>query len=177
MKKSLIAPISLYIVDDQSFYVDDLKMRYSDSAKYSTTSFSTLHRFIDHLSQQKFLKKTIKISVISLKKAANGESTPELVIGKLLSLFPDLNIIKITDEKEMPKDEFYKRSGNVTFVKRSENTLLRVDNSIKYIIGKRTLEFKEYQRKIANRLFLVSIFLFLILVVIVRVFYPKIFYF
>jgi hypothetical protein len=177
VKKPLIAPISLFIIDDQSYYIDDLKLAYSESGKYEIKVFSSLHRFTEHLSQQIRLKPSIRIAIISLKILNGTDSTPEKLTEKLLSVFPFLNIIKVTDEKEMPKDESYKQAGNLIYVKRNENTLLRVDNGIKRIVGKRTVELKEKQKKTAENLLYGSIALFFVVVLIVRIFYPKIFYF
>jgi hypothetical protein len=177
VKKPLVAPISLYIIDDQSYYIDDLKEAYEESGKYAITVFSSLHRFTEHLSQQARIIPGIKIAVISLKSGNGAGSTPEKLTEKLLSVFPFLNIIKITDEKEMPQDESYKLAGNLIFVKRNENTLLRVDNGIKRIVGQMTLDLKEKQRRLADKIFVASIVLFLITAFIIRIVFPKIFYF
>ncbi len=177
MKKNIVAPIYLYIIDDQSFYVDDLKKRYEDSGKYAVTAFSSIHRFTEHISQQKSMKQGIRIAIISLKSADGKENTPEILTKKLLTLFTFLNIIKVTEEKEMPTDESYKQSGRLIFVKRNENTLMRIDNGVKLIIGQRIFETKGKQKKIAERIFLASILLFLLAALFVKIFFPKIFYF
>lgn len=177
MKKTVVAPIILYIIDDQSYYVDDLRRRYEDSGKYAIHVFSSLHRFTEHLSQQTILKQGIKIAIISLKSNNGQENTPEVLTRKLLTLFPFLSIIKVTEEKEMPTDESYKQSGRLIFVKRNENTLLRIDNGVKLIVGQRTYEIKEKQKRIAYWIFFASISLFLIAALFVKILFPKIFYF
>jgi hypothetical protein len=177
VKKTLTTPYALYIIDDQSFYIDDLKKKYEEKEKYTISIFSSLRRFTEFLSQQITLKNVIKIVVISLKAGNGEENSPEKVVERLLVSFPFLNIVKIADEKELPKDESYKKSGRVIMVKRNENTLLRVENSIKLFIGQRTLEKKVRGKRIGDRLFLASVLMFLLAILVVRILYPKIFYF
>ncbi len=173
MKK---APISLFIVDDQSLYNNDLKEEYSDVGKYAITVFSSLQKLADHLSLLKRPKAAINIAVVSLKTDNEKTTSPNLTENLLLK-FPYLYIIKITDGKELPKEESYKPTGNLIFVKRNVNTLLRIDNGIKLIIGRRTLEIKEKQRDIARWLVVTSIAIFIVAVLLFRILYPGIFYF
>jgi hypothetical protein len=177
MKRLFSNPIFLYVVDDQSNYIDDLKQTYSQSSKYILKEFSSPQLFIDSLSGEKPSAKKIRIALIALRPASLQESSPEVLTQKLLLEFPDLHIIKISSEKEMPADESYKRSGNLIFVLKNENTLLRIDNSIKWIIARRTLERKEMLSRKATRAFLLVLVVFTITFLFFRLAFPHLLHF
>lgn len=177
MKRLFSNPIFLYVIDDQSSYIDDLRQNYSQSSKYILREFGSPQLFIDSLSREKPTGKKIRIAVIALRPASLQESSPEVLTQKLLLEFPDLHIVKISAEKEMPADESYKRSGNLIFVIKNENTLLRIDNSIKWIIARRTLERKEILSRKATRAFLFVLVVFTLTFLFFRIAFPHLIHF
>jgi FixJ family two-component response regulator len=167
--------ILIYIIDGDEFFSKILKSKFETSTKYKVLLFSSGEDFLEHTIKNSISKKSMPVIILdySLKTHKNYDAKNGLDILKIIKeLYPDIDVIMISGFEDTDIATTSMHYGATSFIKKNENSFLRVHNTIKYLISKKKLEKTKKQSHFARKFFLIMI---ITLIVLLLFFFKELF--
>ncbi|MFO7922333.1 MAG: hypothetical protein R6U58_01405 [Bacteroidales bacterium] len=149
--------VTIHLIDDNFTFTDDFREKYSWKNKYSVKYYLSTDKFFKVIEDTPLSVKGNNIVILAVNMAKPDKNLKSGLINKLISFAPDADIINICHEKEIEKGVSSLRNGNLIHIVNNENTLLRIDNAIKWVLAKTNLDNKYRNYKITLWLFVASI--------------------
>ncbi len=149
--------VSIHLIDENFLFTDDLREKYSWGKRYQMHFYPSAVSFFSDLNGKPPLYKGNHILILALNLAKPYKQTAAELIKKCINLITCAEIINICHEKELGEGVYFRRDGNVIHIVNNENTVLRIDNAIKWILAKINLGKKQRIYKFTLCFFLVSV--------------------
>ena len=148
--------VSIHLIDENFLFTDDLREKYSWEQRYHLHFYPSAERFFLDINGKPLIFNRNHILILALNLAKPDKQTAAELIKKCINLIPGADIINICHEKELGQGVYFRRDENVIHIVNNENTVLRIDNAIKWILAKTNLENKQRIYKFTLFLFMVS---------------------
>ena len=149
--------VSLHLIDENFLFTDDLREKYSWEKRYQLHFYPSADRFFSDFYGKPLISKSNHIVILALNLAEPDKQAAADLIKKCLNLIPGADIINICHEKELGQGVYFRRNGNAIHIVNNENTVLRIDNAIKWVLAKTNLDTKQRIYKFTFCLFLISV--------------------
>lgn len=138
--------VHIYIVDDDNFFLKIYKNKFDASSNYIIHEYTSGETLIEDLENTYFHRNIFYIVILDLflktkvnQDAADGNE----ILKKIKDIHSNIEVIMLSGSEE---DEIVKRSihlGAVAFIKKNENSFMRIHSNIKRIISKKILNQKK----------------------------------
>lgn len=169
--------VYVYIVDDDEFYLKVFENKFKTSTACITQTFTSGEALLELFRRKPLSKKYVHIVVLDyyLKSMENQDAQNGVEILKVIKEnYPEVEVILysgIEDDSVVRKGLLL---GAVTFVKKNENSFMRIHNSIKGIISKQNLQIKQAHSKLTRNIFILIILASLVTIGLIYFFNPDI---
>lgn len=150
--------VSIYLIDENFLFMDDIIGQYSGKKKYEVKYYPSVDKFISENEKRPLSRKGIHIVILAVQLTRPDRDLSTDLTSQLNSVFPQIEVIKICHEKEVESECSSLRNGNVLRVVNNENALLRINNAVKLVLAKTNLENKNRKYKQVLVLLLISLF-------------------
>jgi len=150
-------PVTLHLIDENFLFLEDIREKYSWKDKYEVKFYTSIDKFLAGAGQIHIPRNGIHIVILAVNLALPDKQLTSDLIDKFLSAFPGIYLIKICHKNELEKEVLSQSRENVFKIVNNENTLLRIDNAIKWVLAKKNIEKKSRLYKIALYVFLASL--------------------
>lgn len=164
----------IYCHDEKRTFSVEVKKRFNDTDRYEVLVSSGRHELLS-LAGKHRLALGFRVALIPLSGAADQIDQVKNLIDELRAISPGIQIILIVSG-ESP-EEIVARSGirPYSWVPVSNNSVLRIHNSVKKLISEATLTKKTRRVKIAFRILMGFAVAALLLLVYARLRFPQYF--
>lgn len=157
MKLTLPSSVFIHLIDDNFLLTEDIREKYSWKEKTEVNVYSSVDNFLTELSRTKYPGKRINIVILAISLAQPDRSMTNVLMDKLVDSCPGMEIIMICHKKELEKGLSTFRNGNTIYIANNENTLLRIDNAVKWVIARSDVYNKHIYYKAAVYLLFISL--------------------
>ncbi len=149
--------ISIHLIDENFLFINDIKDKYAWRPKYKVNCYPSTDKFIEEIKRASLLVKCTDIVILAVNLSTPDKQGTTRLIDKLESIISGINIIKVCHSKELDKESYAIRNDNVIHIVNNENTMLRIDNAIKWVLAKSNLNNKNRIYKFIVVLFTASL--------------------
>jgi hypothetical protein len=165
---------SLYCFDDHRGFTEELRKRFTDTARYSVFSFNTREEFLGSLASAKD-KGFCKVAILGVHDTKDHFELIEQMTLEVKRLDQGTGLILIcpTDKIEEIKKSI--RFNIDAFIPKNSNTILRIHNIVKKLIGEHNVRFYRKKRNFSFYLLLAFFLLSLITTAIAFIRFPQYF--
>ncbi len=149
--------VILYLVDDNELYLKILEQKFTDTTNYIVNTFSTGEKFLDYILANPPHKKSCPIAVLdyNLTTLNNLEAKDGIKILKTTKdIHSEIEIIMLSSEDDIDIATSAMKLGASTFIKKNDNSFLRLSNNIKWILSQKTLKLRKKHNRCAQIIFL-----------------------
>jgi len=167
--------VNIIIIDGDEFFSKILKTKFESTASYKIMDFSSGEEFLENFIKSKLPKNSIPFIILdySLKENKGNGGKDGLEILKIIKeLYPDIDVIMISVLEDIDIATTSMHYGATSFIKKNENSFLRIHNNIKYLISKRRLERTKKQSRLTRKIFLILI---ISLILVILFFFKELF--
>jgi DNA-binding NtrC family response regulator len=162
--------INIYIVDDDELLSKILRTKFEQTGDYRIISFVTGEEFLEYISKTQFIKRQIHIVILDylLKSNTNPNAKNGIdILKSVRDLNRDIEVIMLSGLDDVDIATKTIKMGAVSFIKKNENSFLRVQNNVKFIISEKRLKLTRNQSQITRHTF----FTLIALVLVVAIYY------
>jgi FixJ family two-component response regulator len=162
--------INIYIVDDDELLSKILRTKFEQAGDYKIISFSTGEDFLEYFGNKQFNKRQIHIAILDylLKSNSNPNAKNGLDILKVLKeVNKEVEVIMLSGIDDVDIATMAIKNGAVSFVKKNENSFLRIQNNVKFIVSDKRLKLTKNQSQLTRHTF----FTLIVIVVLAAAYY------
>ena len=159
--------INVYIVDDDKLTLKILSNNFNSISKYNVKTFTTGEEFLEYFIKYPPLKKSISLLILDyqLSTKENKDARNGIEILKFVKeINNNVHVVIHSSNNEVEVASKAIELGARTFIKKNENSFLRINNQLKSIISEVVLEKKRANSKTTQVIFGGLLFLFSLLV-------------
>lgn len=152
--------INIYIVDDDELLSKILRTKFEQSGDFRIISFVSGEEFLEYFNRNLFNKRQIHIVILDylFKTNVNPEAKNGLEILKSIrDVNKDIEVIMLSGLDDVDIASQAIKNGAVSFVKKNENSFLRIQNNVKFIISQNRLKLTKKQSRFTRQLFFILI--------------------
>jgi DNA-binding NarL/FixJ family response regulator len=148
----------LICYDDHRSFTEDIRKRFSDTSRYTVTSFHTQQEFKDHCSGQ-MENRSCKVAIIGVPDAKEQFEMIEEMTMEIKRFDPKTGLVLLVPVDKM--DDLRKTvMFNIdAYIPKNTNTILRVHNAVKKLISEHSMAI--YKRRRNFSLYVLLAFLVL----------------
>lgn len=150
--------VNIYIVDDDEMQLKILKNKFSSCTNYKVYTYLNGRDFFADFTKLPYFKRQLYIAILdyNLNSGVENENGIEIMLKlKQTNNNTDYIILSGVDDADIASLAI--KSGAVAYVKKNENSYLRIQNQIKFIISQRALERSRKHNKFARTFFILAI--------------------
>jgi DNA-binding NtrC family response regulator len=152
--------INIYIVDDDELLSKILRTKFEQEGDFKIISFTTGEEFLEYFGNNQFNKRQIHIVILDylFKSNVNPQAKNGLEILKSIrEVNKDIEVIMLSGLDDVDIASKAIKCGAISFVKKNENSFLRIQNNVKFIISQNRLKLTQKQSRYTRQLFLILI--------------------
>lgn len=167
--------VNLYLIDDDEFITKVIKTKFETSTNYKVHTFITGEEFLENIIRNGMPKNSYSIVVLdyNLKTHKNYDAKNGIEILKTIKeIYPEIDVVMLSNIEDVDVVSSSMHYGAISFVKKNDNSFLRLSNIIKYGISQKKLDWNKRQSLYTKRLFMIIIIL---LVLFVLFFFKELF--
>ncbi len=160
--------INIYIVDDDELLSKILRTKFEQTGDYKIISFVTGEEFLEYLGKTQFIKRQIHIVILDylLKSNSNPQAKNGLdILKSIRDLNKETEVIMLSGLDDVDIATKAIKMGAVSFIKKNENSFLRVQNNVKFIISEKRLKLTRSQSQITRHTFFTLIAIVLVIAI------------
>jgi DNA-binding NarL/FixJ family response regulator len=161
----------LFCLDEHRTFSEDVKKRFSDTSKYRVISTSSQHEFLKTIENERD-HHFCKIAVITIYEAKDHRLVIENLTKAVKETDPSASLIlvhPVDKGEEIKKAVRFNIDG---FIPRNDNSIIRLHNSVKRLIGWHNLEISRKRRKLSLIILLIFAVISAILLILAYFKYP-----
>lgn len=167
--KNIIVDI---VVNDELF-VKIIKDKFESTTDYKIRTYLLCSDFIKELKKTIFTK--YHHHIVILDYFISSEDGSDLSNGLEILKFiketdPNIVVIMLSEKDEVEAASAATRIGAISFIKKNENSFMRIHNNIKWAVSERNLKRLRSQSRAALHIFLTIIVVIIIVVFIIYYF-------
>lgn len=158
MPKIKESEVNIYIIDDDEMLLKILKNKFSTCTGYKLYTYTDGVKFIEEYTKFPFSKRQIHIVILDYMLTTTGKSDDNglVILKKIKAINSDVDVIMLSGIEDVDVATTAIKSGAVSYIKKNENSYLRIQNQVKYIISQKMLSRSRTHNKYARNLFLLA---------------------
>ncbi len=160
--------INIYIVDDDKLMLKILSHKFKTATDYNIYTFVSGEDFLNFLNKNKPHKKSISLLILDYHlKTTDKDSRNGIEILKFVKeIYPDMHIIMHSGTEDINIHSKAIELGAKTFIKKNENSFLRINNQLQSIISDTIISNKKKNSVRTQIIFLGILFLLVVLITV-----------
>ncbi len=157
--------VNIYIVDDDVLLLKILENQFLKASKYNIFSFKSGEDFLHYYISNPVKKTQIQIVILDYNLSSKGSKTKDgiEILKYIKDISQKVHVIILSGHVTQLISDKMKRLGAEACIKKNENSFIRVQNTIKWIISERVIIDKKKQSKTTFLIFF-SILLIAVLI-------------
>ena len=160
--------INIYIVDDDELLSKILRTKFEQSGDYKIISFITGEEFLTYYKTAPSNKRQTHIVILDylLKSNTNPNVSNGIdILKSIKELNKDIEVIMLSGIDDVDIATLAMKMGAVSFVKKNENSFLRIQNNVKFLISDKQLTLTRNQSKFTKLVFFTIIAIVLLIAI------------
>jgi hypothetical protein len=164
----------LFCLDDKRSYSVEVKRRFNDTSRYMVFVSPSRHELLNLVTEY-LPRPGFKIAILPYYNIPDQSEPVQVLASEIQRISPDLSIVLLV-HGESPEEVVVKSGIDAySWVPASNNSILRIHNSVKKLISEKSLEIRTRKRNIAFRLLVAFLLLAVIALVTARFRFPHYF--
>jgi DNA-binding NarL/FixJ family response regulator len=128
----------LLCYDDHRSFTEDIRKRFSDTARYKVESFHNVQDFMDNCSREKE-ENSCKVAIIGVPDAREQFEMIEGMTIDIRKLDPSTGLILLVPPDKMDDLKKAVRFNIDAYIPRNANSILRIHNAVKKLISEQSI--------------------------------------
>ena len=146
--------VNVYIVDDDVLLLKILENKFNKTTNYNIYTFTSGEEFLQYYISNPVKKHHIQIVLLDYNLSTSNEKKNGVVILKYIKdISRSVHVIVLSGYVTQAIADKMKRLGAEECIKKNENSFIRIQNTIKWIISERLIEERKKQSKITFLIF------------------------
>lgn len=158
----------IFCFDDHKNFSDDIKKRFSDTARYSVISTNSKNDLLKLIIKEAD-SNSCKVVIIAIYDSKEHLEMADHLSIEIKAIGADIGIILLVQGAKMEDVKKAVRFNIDSYISRNDNSILRIHNTVKKLISHRSLAINSKRRKFSLYVLLVF-FLISLLVLLVSYF-------
>ncbi len=164
----------LFCYDDHRAFTEDVKKRFSDTARYTVISFPTKEEFIGHLEKVK--EHTFcKIAILGLHDNKEQISMIERMTVEIKKMDTRTGLILLGPVDKMEEIKKTVKYNIDAFIPKNANSILRIHNTVKKLISEHNIGIFKKRRNVSVFVLISFILLSALITILAYFKFPKYF--
>lgn len=164
----------LFCLDEKKSYFSEVNRRFNDADRYEVLTSHGRHEFLNMIRQYR-QNRGFKVAILPFANTSDQYQPVKTIAAGIKTLIPDVVIILLVSG-DAP-EELVAKSGiePYSWVPATNNSVLRIHNSVKKYISEENLSHKIKRKRKAFRVFVASVVLALLFLLFSMLRYPSFF--
>jgi two-component system, NtrC family, response regulator AtoC len=159
--------IFIYIVDEDELLSKIIRTKFEQSGEYKLICFSTAEEFLEYFPKRKFNNSQIHVVLIDyILKSVSGSHNGIQVLKTIKEINKEVEVIILSNIEDIDIATSAIKAGAVSFIKKNENSFLRIQNNVKFIISEKRLKLTRKQSRLTRIIFILLSTLFIIIAIL-----------
>jgi DNA-binding NarL/FixJ family response regulator len=160
--------VNIYVVDDDVLLLKILDNKFKKTTDYNIFTFRSGEEFLQYYISNPVKKNQIQIVILDYNLSTKETKSKDCIeiLKYIKEISQNVNVIVLSGYVTSLISEKMLRLGAVACIKKNENSYIRIQNTIKWVVSEQVIKKKKKQSK---RTFLVF-FLFLITIIVIGLF-------
>ena len=148
--------VNIYIVDDDILLLKILENQFKKTTKYNILTFKTGEDFLHYYISNPVKKTKIQIVLLDYNLSTKGSVVKDgiEILKYIKDISKNVNVIMLSGQITPIISDKSLRLGAETCIKKNENSFIRIQNNIKWIISERVIKDKKRKSKFTLKVFL-----------------------
>lgn len=157
--------VNIYIVDDDVLLLKILENKFKSTTEYNIFTFKSGEDFLHYYISNPVKKSQIQLVLLDNNLSTIGTNTKDGVeiLKYIKDISMSLHVLILSGHVTPAFSDKMIRLGADACIKKNENSFIRIQNTIKWIISERVIKDKRKQSRIT---FIIFAILFLIIAII-----------
>ena len=168
--------VCIHLVDDDKLHLKVLQSKFETSTNYQLRTYTSGEEFLENIIKNPIPKRCYPIVILDylLKTRENYARDGIEILKDIKKLNPDIEVImlSVVDDRDVADSAL--ESGAVTFIKKNENSFIRIQSYIKKIISEKNLKRMHRHSRFTIKIFLSILLIVIILIGIIYFLFPEI---
>jgi len=163
--------VNIYIVDDDVLLLKILENKFKKTTKYNIYTFRSGEDFLEYYISNPVKKTHLQIVLLDYNLSTKDKTHKDgiEILKYIKGVSKNVHVIILSGYMTQIISDKMKRLGAVDSIKKNENSFIRIQNTIKWIISERAIRDKKKQSKITFIIFF-SILLAIVLIGTIKYF-------
>jgi len=157
--------VNIYIIDDDEMLLKILKNKFSTNTNYKLYTFKSAEEFIADYIKYPFSKRQVHIVILDFLLNGNYQS-PEYngieALKAIKKLNKSINVIMLSGVEDVDIATSAMKLGAESFIKKNENSYLRIQNQIKFIVSQKSLNRSQFDKILSRNIFIAALIMLFI---------------
>lgn len=158
----------LFCYDDHRGFSEDVRKRFTDTARYTVISFQTREEFIDHLEEEK-VHNFCKIAILGAHDTKEQFEMIDQLTMEIKKIDARTGLIVIGPPDKMEEIKKTVKHNIDAFIPKNANAILRIHNTVKKLISEHSIGIFKKRRNFS--LYVLFAFLFLSVLLIIAAYF------
>jgi len=143
----------LFCLDDKQSYSVEVKRRFNDASRYMVFVSQSRNELLN-LVKEYLLRPGYKIAILPYYNLSDMSEPVQALAAEIQRINPGLSIVLLV-HGDSPEESVMKSGISAySWVPASNNSILRIHNSVKKLISEKSLEIRTRRRNLAFKLFI-----------------------
>ena len=158
----------LICYDDHRSFTEDIRKRFSDTSRYTVSSFHLRDAFIDHCRNEKE-NISCKVAIIGIPEASENFESIEEMTMEIQKIDPKTGLILLVQPDKLEDLKKVVKFNIDAYIPKNANTILRIHNTVKKLISEHNIAIFRKRRNF-SLYFLLAFILISILIILLAYF-------
>ncbi|MBN2668530.1 MAG: response regulator [Bacteroidales bacterium] len=157
--------VNIYLVDDDVLLLKILDNKFKKTTQYNVLPFRSGEDFLHYYISNQVKKNQIQIVILdyNLSTSDNNSKDGLEILKYIKEISQDVHVIILSGFVSQAVSDKMKKLGAEVCIKKNENSYIRIQNTIKWIISERVIKEKKKQSRLTLAIFLTVLFIIVII--------------
>jgi DNA-binding NarL/FixJ family response regulator len=159
--------IKTYILcyDDHRVFTEDIRKRFTDTARYTVLSFQNREEFLAHFKELKE-NKFCKVAILGLHDSKEQIKMIDHLTIEIKKLYPKTGLILLGPPEKMEEIKKIVKFNIDAYIPKNSNSILRIHNAVKKLISEHSIAIFRRRRNFSFYALLTFVILSVLLILI-----------
>jgi DNA-binding NarL/FixJ family response regulator len=124
----------LYCYDDHRGFSEDVRKRFTDTARYTVSSFQTREDFLAHIEEEK-THNFCKVAILGAHETKEQLEMIDQLTMEIMKIDPGIGLIILGPADKMDEIKKMVKFNIDAYIPKNANSILRIHNTVKKLIS------------------------------------------
>ena len=155
----------IFCYDDHRGFTEDVRKRFTDTARYTVVSFPTREEFINHLEEEKE-HNFCKVAILGVHDTKEQFEMIEQLTMEIKRIDPWTGLILLGPPDKMEEIKKSMKFNIDAYIPKNANSILRIHNTVKKLISEHNIGIFRKRRNFSFYILLAFLLLSALLIIV-----------